>query len=516
MAMEYRYMRKAAPTVDDNGNLTGRAWPYGSETRIGSGPYGFTEKIRTGAGKKSINDGDIVLLDNHETRLPLARMSANTLQMRDGTQGGDWVAQPADTSYARDVVENVRAKNYGGCSFGFEIVKDEWTMDDGSPATPLDGTRREIIEMKVHEISVCTFPAYTQTSVSTKEMVRAARGLSPEDERKVSATAYNGKEGEGERAAAASYEDLSTCGDCGATGQYSTYCTACGKPMTTPASSNTYCGSCGAKMDDGTRACTVCGEVRAEEDRGGDAPGDGAKPYGNVDYADPGYQSDKKKRYPLDTKKHAKAAWAYISKAKNAGAYTASQLASVKSKIKAALTKYGVTTSPSEAKMVEWEAGSDFREMVEGWETMARNGEFGVLPGDVARADDVNTLARDIRAAQGQEDRLACITRAAEWGLSDLLPDHWGGDGNVAKAATEEVTRDMDSIYSLALSLPATNTALRIMDLAEAYLTQEAAEEAKRTAEEPVPDDPDRPATTLADARRAMEEAENRRRSLAH
>lgn len=59
-------------------------------------------------------------------------------------------------------------------------------------------------------------------------------------------------------------------------------------------------------------------------------------------YADPGYQGDKAKRYPLDTKQHAKAAWSYISQAKNARNYTAAQLKRIKGRIKAALKKFGV------------------------------------------------------------------------------------------------------------------------------------------------------------------------------
>src|SRR6185437_2803811 len=49
----------------------------------------------------------------------------------------------------------------------------------------------------------------------------------------------------------------------------------------------------------------------------GDAPGNGKKPYGNVSYADPGYQSDKQKRYPIDTAAHVRAAWSYINQSKN-------------------------------------------------------------------------------------------------------------------------------------------------------------------------------------------------------
>ena len=36
------------------------------------------------------------------------------------------------------------------------------------------------------------------------------------------------------------------------------------------------------------------------------------EPYGSVEYADPGYQSDGVKRYPLDTEKHVRAALSYF------------------------------------------------------------------------------------------------------------------------------------------------------------------------------------------------------------
>ena len=72
------------------------------------------------------------------------------------------------------------------------------------------------------------------------------------------------------------------------------------------------------------------------------------QPYGNVDYADPGYQSDKKPRYPVDTEDHARAAWAYISKPENAGQYTPSQLANVKQRIRRAADKFGIELSDDE------------------------------------------------------------------------------------------------------------------------------------------------------------------------
>jgi hypothetical protein len=78
------------------------------------------------------------------------------------------------------------------------------------------------------------------------------------------------------------------------------------------------------------------------------------EPYGpksQVAYADPGYQADKKARYPLDSKAHARAAYSYISMPKNAKAYTGPQLKRIKGRIMAALKKFGVTVS---AESVGW------------------------------------------------------------------------------------------------------------------------------------------------------------------
>jgi phage major head subunit gpT-like protein len=77
-----------------------------------------------------------------------------------------------------------------------------------------------------------------------------------------------------------------------------------------------------------------------------------APAYGDVEYADTGLRKDGKKRYPIDTKAHARSAWSYINQADNAAEYTATQLKTVKNKIKAALKKFGVTVSESTKEAV--------------------------------------------------------------------------------------------------------------------------------------------------------------------
>lgn len=68
------------------------------------------------------------------------------------------------------------------------------------------------------------------------------------------------------------------------------------------------------------------------------------EPYGDVTYADPGYR-DNKKRYPIDTPEHIRAAWSYINQGDNAAEYDASQLKAIKSRIMAAAKKAGIEIS---------------------------------------------------------------------------------------------------------------------------------------------------------------------------
>ncbi|HET6914983.1 MAG TPA: DUF6582 domain-containing protein [Acidimicrobiales bacterium] len=99
-----------------------------------------------------------------------------------------------------------------------------------------------------------------------------------------------------------------------------------------------------------------CGYARIEM-------ADAKKPYGDVEYADPGYQADKVKRYPIDTEAHARAAWSYIHQAGNAEKYSADQLSNIRQKIAAALKKFGVETENKEVektrKMADAKSGSN-------------------------------------------------------------------------------------------------------------------------------------------------------------
>ena len=71
---------------------------------------------------------------------------------------------------------------------------------------------------------------------------------------------------------------------------------------------------------------------RETSDRSNTFPG----PDHPLKYADPGFQSDGRRRYPIDTERHIRAAWSYINNPKNAARYATAQLKQIKDKIIAA------------------------------------------------------------------------------------------------------------------------------------------------------------------------------------
>lgn len=125
---------------------------------------GASEVIKPGAFDNSIS-GDVRALINHDTSLVLGRTKAGTLTLKQDARGL-WgsIRINRDDVDAMNLYARVQRGDVDQCSFGFEI-KRETFVDNG------DGTYRwEIEEVDpLYEVSVCTFPAYTETSVSARK-----------------------------------------------------------------------------------------------------------------------------------------------------------------------------------------------------------------------------------------------------------------------------------------------------------------------------------------------------------
>jgi phage head maturation protease len=87
----------------------------------------------------------------------------------------------------------------------------------------------------------------------------------------------------------------------------------------------------------------------------------GQAPANDVDYADPGYQADGQKRYPLDDERHIRAAWAFIHRPDNAARYTAEDLDKIEVRIVAAWKEKIDPSGPPAAKasVADDQAGLD-------------------------------------------------------------------------------------------------------------------------------------------------------------
>lgn len=123
---------------------------------------GATESIADTAFDGALSD-DIRCLVNHETRLVLGRNKAGTLTLKVDARGlwGEAEINPNDQD-AVNLYERVKRGDVDQCSFGFDILGEEFE-DRG------ESVHWTIRKVKLYEVSVVTFPAYEETSVSARK-----------------------------------------------------------------------------------------------------------------------------------------------------------------------------------------------------------------------------------------------------------------------------------------------------------------------------------------------------------
>lgn len=125
---------------------------------------GASEIVKPGAFNNSVS-GDVRALINHDSSLVLGRTKAGTLTLRQDERGL-WgsIRINRDDVDAMNLYARVQRGDVDQCSFGFDIKRETFVdLGDGK-------CRWEIEEVDpLYEVSVCTFPAYTETSVSARK-----------------------------------------------------------------------------------------------------------------------------------------------------------------------------------------------------------------------------------------------------------------------------------------------------------------------------------------------------------
>ena len=125
---------------------------------------GVSEVIKPGAFSDCMGQ-DVRALINHDSTLVLGRTKAGTLELKEDSHGL-WgrIRINREDGDAMNLYARVQRGDVDQCSFGFDIERETF-VDLGN------GCCRWEIE-KVNplcEVSVCTFPAYVETSVSARK-----------------------------------------------------------------------------------------------------------------------------------------------------------------------------------------------------------------------------------------------------------------------------------------------------------------------------------------------------------
>jgi HK97 family phage prohead protease len=131
---------------------------------------GFWFPFQEIISRNALDEADmnnVVALINHDPSYPLARTTVNQdvgrLELTVDNIGLRFKFQPTDTTYAKDLMENVRAGVVNQCSFAFSLAEDdtadEWTYDEEAGIY-----RRRINKFaRIYDISIVTTPAYPDT-----------------------------------------------------------------------------------------------------------------------------------------------------------------------------------------------------------------------------------------------------------------------------------------------------------------------------------------------------------------
>jgi phage prohead protease, HK97 family len=144
----------------DGMTFTGYAAVFDSPSE----PLPFIETIQRGAFRKSLRArNDIKFLWNHDAGEILGSTRAKTLRLYEDERGLRVEGNLPNTSRGRDVAELLRRGDIDSMSFGFSVIRDDWSGD---------GSQRTLKDVRLHEVSLVAWPAYTATSGTV-----AVRGL---------------------------------------------------------------------------------------------------------------------------------------------------------------------------------------------------------------------------------------------------------------------------------------------------------------------------------------------------
>ena len=156
---EIRAIETIKATDDEQMTVEGYALRF---NKLSNDLGGFVEEISPEALKEA-DLSDVRALIDHDSSKVLGRTTSETLELTVDSEGLYFRCQLPNTSYAKDLYENIRLGNINQCSFGFILDEDGDSFekrDDGL----FKRTLRKI--KSLFDVSIVTYPAYDDTDVA--------------------------------------------------------------------------------------------------------------------------------------------------------------------------------------------------------------------------------------------------------------------------------------------------------------------------------------------------------------
>lgn len=164
---EITELRAKKATEGDSQSMTveGYAALFNRETTIEIPWAGISwrEQIAPGAFSKSVSEGRVKALWNHDTGIILGAQENRSLNLREDNTGLWFEIKIPDTQAGRDAYTLIDGGFVRGMSFGFSVNKENVQEEKGK--IPL----RTIEDVTLYEVSATAFPAYPETSVASRD-----------------------------------------------------------------------------------------------------------------------------------------------------------------------------------------------------------------------------------------------------------------------------------------------------------------------------------------------------------
>lgn len=144
---------------DEEMKIQGYALRFNEESNLLGGE--FYEVISPEA-LEDADMSDVRMLIDHNSSYVIGRTTAGTLDLEVTEEGLYFRCTLPNTSYARDVYENIKLKNIRECSFGMVVGSDGDSFEKRS-----DGIFKRTINkiQTIFDCSVVSYPAYSSSSV---------------------------------------------------------------------------------------------------------------------------------------------------------------------------------------------------------------------------------------------------------------------------------------------------------------------------------------------------------------